>query len=124
MSNPKVYEKIVAEIQEGEQTLLPYFEACIQEALRLHSPVNWLLPREVGPEGLEIGGYFLPPGTTVGASPWVSQQESVVFGEDANVFRPERWMEASKEQAYLMDKCLLAWGSGSRICPGRHIVSG
>jgi cytochrome P450 len=53
LSNPPSY----AEIQK-----LSYHCACIKEALRLHSPVGYLLPRIVPPGGLTISGHFFLAG--------------------------------------------------------------
>jgi cytochrome P450 len=41
---------------------MPYLQACIYEALRMHPAVGMSLPRVVPPDGFEIEGVFLPGG--------------------------------------------------------------
>jgi cytochrome P450 len=45
-----------------------------------------------------------------------------VFGEDAKVFRPERWLEASAEQLRVMEMAHIGFGRGRRVCIGQHIA--
>lgn len=69
----RVYEKVLEEIDlftSGGQLSEPpsyaevqklfYHCACIKEALRLHSPVGYLLPRVVPPGGRTISGHVFP----------------------------------------------------------------
>lgn len=62
---------------------LPYLQACVKEALRIHSPVPMGLPRIVPKGGLTIGGRTLPEGTTVSVSPWVIHHSKDIFGPSA-----------------------------------------
>lgn len=43
---------------------LPYFQACIAEAMRYHPTTGTTLPRVVPKGGAEIDGYFLPEGVS------------------------------------------------------------
>lgn len=45
-----------------------------------------------------------------------------MFGTDADIFRPDRWLEASPEQLWLWDKYDFRWGYGARECLGRSIA--
>jgi len=40
----------------------------------------------------------LAPGTVVGCAAWVVHQNKEVFGEDADVFRPDRYLDATPEE--------------------------
>lgn len=51
-------------------------------------------------------------------SPFVYQRTDV-YGSDAEVFRPERWIEANDEERKTMEKNLLTFGSGNRVCIGK-----
>lgn len=63
---------------------------------------------------------FIPAGTEIGANPYVIHRNKRVFGQDADRFRPERWLDL--EQTAFMDKYLLTWGYGTRICLGKNIA--
>jgi cytochrome P450 len=43
---------------------MPYLQACIYEALRMHPAVGMSLPRVVPPDGFEVEGVFLPGGVS------------------------------------------------------------
>ncbi|KIW99468.1 uncharacterized protein Z518_11207 [Rhinocladiella mackenziei CBS 650.93] len=132
--NPHIYKKLVEEIlsfdARGELSeyityyeaqRMPYFQACMREALRMHPAVGQLLERVVPEEGLMIGSSFLPSGTIVGINPWVAARDKAVYGDDADVFRPERWLDADEQTLKLMDRNWLAFGAGSRTCLGKNI---
>lgn len=77
---------------------LPFLEACINESMRLHPTLGITLPRVVPQGGVEIEGVSLPEGTTVGINPWVLNRDKSVYGEDADEYRPERWIGLTDEQ--------------------------
>ncbi|EOD43427.1 putative pisatin demethylase protein [Neofusicoccum parvum UCRNP2] len=58
--------------------------------------------------------------TVLGMNPWVVHLNKEVFGEDAEVFRPERWL-GDKEKVSNMEKHLLTFGAGARGCLGKNI---
>ena len=121
LKNPKYKRKLVDEIdtqkREGklstpitlEQTKhMPYLQACMYEALRCHPAVGMSLPRVTPPGGIEVDNRFIPEGvcmdnipatteltpaqTVIGVNPWVVHQNTQVFGEDVEAFRPDRWL--------------------------------
>ena len=131
LKNPLCKEKLISEIDERkksgklsdpvkleEANDMPYLQACMYEALRLHPAVGMSLPRVVPADGIEIDGRFLPAGTIVGANPWVVHRDEKVFGEEVETFRPERWLERDRSD---MDRFFFAFGSGARVCLGRNI---
>ena len=101
-----------------EAESMPYLQAVMYEALRLHPAVGMSLPRVTPDEGATIAGTYLPAGTSVGATPWVIHRNKDVFGDDVESFRPERWMG---ENAGDMHRFFFAFGSGARMCLGRNI---
>ena len=137
LKNPACYAKLQHELDtqlpardlsslkcDVEFTLaqkLPYMHACIQENFRMHPASSVLLERVVPPAGANIGGEQIPGGTVVGVSSWTAHRNKEVFGEDAKIFRPERWLEASEEQVRLMEKSMLHFGAGNHLCLGRNI---
>jgi cytochrome P450 len=119
---------------------MPYLQAVIKEALRLHPAVGLPLWRDVPAGGTTISGKYLPAGTTVGINGWVAHYNTEVYGSDVRDFRPERWIEASEERTREMDGFylpvstrfsfkerldefanMMQFGLGSRTCIGRHI---
>ncbi|PQK16265.1 hypothetical protein BB8028_0006g05860 [Beauveria bassiana] len=108
ISTPTVYQRLINEIDaaeakgrishpvsNGEAQKLPYLQAVIREGLRRFPPVTQLREREAPPEGLQLpDGRRIPGGTFVGLNAWGTQLNPV-FGADAHVFRPERWLPES-----------------------------
>lgn len=47
---------------------LPYFQACVKEALRMFSPTTMGLPRLAPKEGITIAGRHFKEGTTLSVS--------------------------------------------------------
>lgn len=116
----------------------------MKEAMRLHPSICFPLERVVPPEGANICGYDLPWGTIVGILAPLVNRSKAVFGQDADTFRPERWLEAEPERLKMMERtfstvnmpCLklptsLFWklitrayqfGHGARGCVGKNIA--
>ncbi|PYH92220.1 cytochrome P450 [Aspergillus ellipticus CBS 707.79] len=69
---------------------LPHLNGFINEALRLHSPIPSIIPRETPPEGIEIDGVYIPGEMTVSCPQWVIGR-SEAFYSDAEKVIPERW---------------------------------
>lgn len=108
-----------ATFQEAQK--LPYLQAVIMEALRIHPAVAAPMTRVAGPQGLQTAGQFFPPGTEVGVNAWVIHYNKSIFGPDAHVFRPERWLTENKEERAVLDRNFLAFGNGPRTCIGKNI---
>ncbi|EXJ91083.1 hypothetical protein A1O1_04190 [Capronia coronata CBS 617.96] len=107
-----------------ESQEMPYLQAVMKEALRVHPATGLPLWRVVPDGGVEICDRFFPPGTIVGVNTWCAHYNEDVFGPDAKVFRPERWAEAEKEggeRLKNMEAYYMPFGLGSRTCIGRHI---
>ncbi|KAF2761616.1 cytochrome P450 [Pseudovirgaria hyperparasitica] len=102
-----------------EASGMPYLQAVIYEALRLHPAIGMNMPRVVPPgDGLTIGQVCVPPGAVVGANAWVTGRDKTVYGEDADEFRPERWMG---EDTGDLHRYFFAFGGGARMCIGRNV---
>ncbi|RCI08663.1 hypothetical protein L249_4669 [Ophiocordyceps polyrhachis-furcata BCC 54312] len=122
-SHPEVHKRAASEIRvEPDVSRLQYTRATIKEAMRLHPVVAMSLPRKAPPGGLGIRGLWLPPDTTVGCSPVALHRNEQIFGPDAASFKPDRWLRAETESRWMMDRCSLSWGGGSRSCPGRQLA--
>ncbi|KAF9091112.1 hypothetical protein BGX23_005455 [Mortierella sp. AD031] len=70
---------------------LPYLSACVKELLRFIPPVP--MTSRIASEDDNILGYDIPKGTRVFLSPAALHKLKSVYGEDAEEFKPERWMD-------------------------------
>lgn len=138
IKNPRVYSKLMVELDEAardgsiaerdhnrvswsESLKLPYLDAVVQEAMRLHPAPGLILERVVPPQGMDILGHQIPGGTIVGCNPWVVHRHPEVFGADPDTFRPERWIQAKPDQLREMKASMLQFGAGARTCIGKNI---
>ncbi|KAI9146993.1 Cytochrome P450 monooxygenase [Paramyrothecium foliicola] len=135
LETPGVYHRLITEVDEWDargmlehpvpkfETIMkmPYFTACHRETLRLYPPTQVNIPRYVSEGGLHIDGAFVPAGTEIGANPYIINRDKGIFGEDADSFRPDRWLQDADRVAH-MDKYILSWGYGARVCQGKHIA--
>lgn len=87
---------------------LPYLDACIKEALRMTPAVGIPLERVAPAGGMELCGKYFQGGTVLGVNAWVAHRNQEVFGEDADVWRPGRWVEASADQRKAMERAQFA----------------
>ncbi|KAK3291378.1 cytochrome P450-like protein [Chaetomium fimeti] len=107
-----------------ESQALPYLDMCVKEAFRLHPAPGLPMERIVPAGGLEIAGRRVEGGTVVGCSAWVLHRDEGVFGEDVEVYRPERWEvkgEGDEARVKVMNGTMLQFGMGSRTCIGKNI---
>ncbi|KAI3337026.1 cytochrome P450 [Xylariaceae sp. AK1471] len=111
ITNPLVYAKVQAEltiayqapdaltsqgiISDAAAQKLTYLMACIRESIRILPPSFAMLQKQVPPMGEILpDGRFLPGGTRVGTCVFGIVRSRSIFGDDADVYRPERWIEA------------------------------
>ncbi|KAI8962332.1 pisatin demethylase [Daldinia sp. FL1419] len=136
ISNPMAYNKLKAEIDDAiakgnisspikdiESRQLPYLQAVIKEGLRTFPVVTATFFKEVPTGGDTINGYYVPGGTEIGHNVLGIMRAEKYWGNDADVFRPERWLEADKDAFEMMAGVLeTLWGSGRYKCLGRSIA--
>ncbi|EMD32543.1 hypothetical protein CERSUDRAFT_118598 [Gelatoporia subvermispora B] len=101
---------------------LPYLNAVVDEGLRVHSAVGANLPRTVGPEGATVLGHSFQEGTILSVPAYSAHRDEQVWGLDCEEFRPERWLEADREQQELMKKAFIPFSVGPRACVGRNLA--
>jgi hypothetical protein len=87
-------------------------DAIVTETLRLKPPLPLAVRRTTQP--LQLGPYELPAGTRVGPCIYLTHRRRDVYGDDANAFRPERFMTTNKPDTYGW----LPFGGGIRRCVG------
>jgi cytochrome P450 len=75
-------------------------------------------------------GEFVPQGAIVAVNPYLVCRHKSVWGPDAGVYRPERWLrdeEGGETEAQFdarlrkMNDADLSFGAGSRICIGKSM---
>ena len=131
----RVYEKLVKEVRTAfttgslsspvrytEAVKLEYWCACVKVAER-YSPSGGVgQPRIIPSGGVTLpGGQYLPGGYHVTINPNVVHFDKECFGEDAEHFRPERWIENDEESIKNMERHLIGFGKGPRVCLGKHV---
>ena len=144
LTHPPVYAKLRAEvdsvventnlentaiIQDAQVRNLPYLQAVIKEGMRVHPPVGAQVPKCVpdGGDTVVIDGkeVFLPGGTNISAAVWPLHLRKDVFGQDADLFRPERWiLETDKAKLAAMNQIHdLTFGYGKYQCLGKPVAT-
>jgi len=132
LQNPETLAKLRHELQASDLSYpiptfaqvskLPYLHAVIREGMRLFPPLAHPLERLVPAGGVEICGKYLPQGTSAGCLQLALHLNPKAFGEDAGVFRPERWLEASADRLRVMEASHLGFGRGRRACLGQNLA--
>lgn len=141
-SHPEVQQRVAREVVATSETRprsdalayddavrLQLTQASIREAQRLHPVIGMALPRRVPGGGMAAHGLAIPAGTTVGCNPVSLHRNRDIFGDDADLYRPERWLgggnndgDGDEEKTRAMERYNLIWGGGARTCPGRHLA--
>lgn len=99
-------------VEESDFANLPYFRACVREAMRLYPSLPLLLPRET--EGAtSTNGYNIPPKTLLFVNAWQIMRDPSYY-KNPHSFEPERFLGAEE----VTDSHFLAFGGGRRGCVG------
>ncbi|KAK4227400.1 putative cytochrome P450 E-class, group IV [Podospora fimiseda] len=139
MTTPSVYQKLKKEIDSTktkgkvvsteEAVESGYLQGCILEGLRLFPPFTGIPFKVVPKEGdWTSDGKFIPPGTRVTPSIWATGRLKEVFGEDADLFKPERWIltkdtkEERERLAEMRRVAEMVFGYGRWGCAGKVIA--
>ena len=132
--NPRVFGQlraiVLAEIGAESSSIefaklrsCQYLQNCINEALRMTGILptmerecleDTVIPRGGGPDGLNP--VFLPKGQRIMISIYAMQQRTDIWGDDPDVFRPERWEDRKAGFEFI------PFGGGPRKCVGRKMT--
>ena len=116
MRHPSVQQKILLELRAAfpnnsdhhlpisfdtvQPISLPYTMAVFNESLRLYPPVPIEI-KECTANSIFPDSTILPKGSVVMWVPWAMGRSHHIWGEDADEFRPERWLLSGSEVANL-----------------------
>jgi cytochrome P450 len=103
--------------EPGDLSALRFTENVVLESMRLYPPAYGIGREAV--EDCEIGGYFVPAGTTIFMSAWVLHRDPRWF-DDPLTFRPERWQDGLADR--LPRHAYMPFGGGPRICIGNSFA--
>ncbi len=141
MRNPHTQEKILSELRSTfagakhklplsfdtvQPSHLPYIAAVFNESLRLYPPVPVEL-KESTAETTFPDGTWLPKGSIVIWATWAMGRSKVTWGDDADEFRPERWLVDGDEDEIPTLKTVSAFAfpvfnGGPRACLGKKMA--
>uniref|UniRef100_A0A7S4R836 Cytochrome P450 n=1 Tax=Alexandrium monilatum TaxID=311494 RepID=A0A7S4R836_9DINO len=116
-------EEIKAVLSKGPLTYaslkeLKYLSAVVDEGLRLHPSVPYDGKGCVRDDVLP-GGIRIRAGTAVMFCPYAQGRCKELWGQDAEAFRPERWLEMKSRPS---DFAYSAFNAGPRICLGKSLA--
>ncbi|KAI6147911.1 cytochrome P450 [Pisolithus tinctorius] len=114
---------------------LPYLDAVVHESLRIHPPLtdfvrvateDDVIPLSepvITKSGQAINSISVARGTKIGLPMACINRSTAIWGPDAKVFRPERWLEKDgipkKAQDVQGYRHLLTFADGPRNCLGK-----
>lgn len=136
MRHPHACQKIIAELEATndlplsidsvQSSSLPYTAAVFNESLRLYPPVPVELKECTAPTTFP-DGTWLPKGAVVIWTTWALGHSKNIWGDDADEFRPERWLipGANGEPQMLRTMSAFEWpvfNGGPRSCLGKKMA--
>lgn len=135
--HPEMQDKLRAEVREHLGTLdrditnsdidrMPYLQAFISEIIRYWSPVPTFV--RDAPRDTTVLNQLVPANTRFIISTWATNLDSNLWGDDADTFRPERWLALGEDDAAdrkavasggaVSNFAMLSFSHGPRSCIG------
>ena len=102
---------------------MPYLHAVCNETLRFYAPVP-LTIREAGND-TSILGHPVKKGIKVILAPWATNYDKNLWGEDADQFNPDRWMQpgTAGSGGATSNYAFLTFLHGPRSCIGQKFAT-
>ncbi|KAG6762415.1 hypothetical protein POTOM_032914 [Populus tomentosa] len=130
VNHPAAFKKLREEIDsvvgterlvdEADIPNLPYFQACVKEAMRLHPPVP--LFDRVCREDCKLAGYDIPKGITMIMNAYSIMRDPKIW-DNPNDFIPERFLTEQDNTKGQNLQVYVPFGGGRRMCPGTNMSS-
>lgn len=97
----------------------PVLGAVISESLRCGLAVSGRLPRIIPSNAnLVVDGQLVPAGTVIGMSAYTMHMSEDIWGSDAAIFNPERWITGTASASDLV-----IFSKGVRNCIGQSLAT-
>ncbi|KAJ8619041.1 hypothetical protein MRB53_015227 [Persea americana] len=134
LNNPHVLQKAQEEIQakirhgrkiqDSDREELPYLQALVKEALRLHPSGPLLVPHE-SIQDCKVSGFNVPSGTMLIVNAWKIHRDPRWWDRPLQ-FEPERFLGDGSASHLDMRGSrhfqFIPFGSGRRACPGTSLA--
>ncbi|KAF4974543.1 hypothetical protein FZEAL_8567 [Fusarium zealandicum] len=134
-TSPNIYKRLQNEIDTAtadglvsspvadlEARQLLYLQACIKESFCMWPPISGIMPRISDSDAI-VCGVRIPAGTNVAWSARAVMRNHDAFGLDADIFEPDRWLNADSGRFQTMENSIdLCFGQGKWGCLGRPIA--
>lgn len=115
------YTELVAHLTDESLDKMHYLHATLSETLRLYPAVPED-PKECFSDDTLPDGYSVRKGDLVAYMPYAMGRMKFIWGDDAEVFRPDRWL--SKDDIFQPEQPFkfTAFQAGPRICLGKDFA--
>lgn len=102
----------------------PFLMACFSEVLRVYvaQTFNRRVMQDLTLEDTDGRQYLLKKGTNMQWSTSVTHSMPDVWGADAALFKPERFLDTTTQDDRQRRGVLMPFGGGRHPCPGRHFA--
>ncbi|KAK0462940.1 cytochrome P450 [Desarmillaria tabescens] len=104
----------------SDYNTIPYINALLKEVLQWKLVTPLAVPHRVSQDD-EYQGYHIPKDSIVVGNAWAMVNDVSVYGENPNVFNPNRFLKDGKINADIPHPSE-AFGFGRQICPGQEMA--